>query len=185
MPITDQQIRALAFLAAAARPHGARRWDEPGIAAAITRVRHLHLPDVALAVIRAADDRTLDTPGAIANPTASCWRERATDRPFTVGPRVEPQDRCSVCSQPLVGHHPTDGHDPIRRIPQPLTDHAATRLQYARQAIGDAKAQHDTDQGAPSSSSASSGPEDAQTSEQPDAIAPDAPTPAPEEPTDG
>lgn len=81
MPVTDQQARALAFLAAAARPSGARRWDEPGIVAAIAKVKHLHLADVALAAMRAADDRTLETPGAIGNPASSCWRERNADRP--------------------------------------------------------------------------------------------------------
>lgn len=146
MPVSDRDRSALVHLAQAIRPHGARRWDPPGIDAAIRKIGHLALADVALAVIRAADDRTLDTPGAIANTRSSCWRERQSDRPAPTAPSIPSSARCSVCDQPLDGHHATDGHQPTRRIRQPLTDHAAGRLEYARQAVGDAKATQHADQ---------------------------------------
>lgn len=100
MPVTKDQAQMLAVLTAACRPHGATRWDEAGIVAALAKVRHLSLADVALAAIRAADDRELQTPGVIGNLASSCWKERDTDRPTT---RVEwPDDahRCRTCSLP-------------------------------------------------------------------------------------
>lgn len=66
----------LASLATACRPPHARRWDEAGIVAAIVKVSHFDLANVATAVIRAAADRTIETPGAIANTAASCWDNR-------------------------------------------------------------------------------------------------------------
>lgn len=111
MPLTDQDIRALTFLASRCRPPGAPPWDEAGIAAAIAKVRHLHLADVALATIRAADDPTAKTPGVIANPTSPNWRERGTDRPH----QHEPFERDAICgwcsrdrhiceADPIAGH---------------------------------------------------------------------------------
>lgn len=96
MPVTDQDARALAYLAARMRPHGARRWDEAGIVAAIGKVKHLALADVALAVTRAADDRTLETPAPIGNVRSTCWRERNPDRPVEHKPYV-PQRTCDIC----------------------------------------------------------------------------------------
>lgn len=93
MPLTDQNIRALVHLAAACRPHGAPRWDEAGIYAAIAKVRHLSLADVALAVIRAADDDKAKTPGVIANTSAPNWQERATNRPTPRDP-WDPNEFC-------------------------------------------------------------------------------------------
>lgn len=103
MPVSDQAQRALAFEAKQIRNDTcahhvrARQWDEAGIAAAIRKVAHLHHADVALAVIRAADDPDLDTPGAIANTRASCWRERGDDRPATTDARI--------CASHGVQHH--------------------------------------------------------------------------------
>ena len=97
MPLNDQDIRALSYLAARCRPPHAPRWDEAGIAAAIAKVKHLHLADVALSVIRAADDAKAETPGVIANTQAPNWQER--------GVRAvphEPYDRhtfCGICGQ--------------------------------------------------------------------------------------
>ena len=101
MAPTDQHIRAIVFLAKSVRDqcHGARKWDEAGIAAAVAKVRQLHLADVTQAAMRAADDRSLDTPGAISNPSAPCWQER---KPGRTQPR-EPFDRgtfCAHCEQP-------------------------------------------------------------------------------------
>ena len=96
MPVTDQDARALAYLAARMRPHGARRWDEAGIVAAIGKVKHLALADVALAVARAADDRSLETPAPIGNVRSTCWRERNPDRPAEHKPYVA-ERTCDIC----------------------------------------------------------------------------------------
>lgn len=108
MPVTDQQARAIVYLTKQARDqlHGARNWDEPGIAAAIAKVTHLHLVDVTNAAMRAADDRDLATPGAIGNPAAPCWRERNVDRVVHAAP-IPPAELCDVCGKPL---HPTIDH---------------------------------------------------------------------------
>lgn len=79
MPVTRTQAEQLAPLVAAARPHGARQWDLPGIVAAIGHVQHLNLADVAAACFRAAADRTLQTPAAIGDTRSSAWRERLTE----------------------------------------------------------------------------------------------------------
>ena len=99
MPVTDQDARALAYLAARMRPYGARRWDEPGIVAAIAKVKHLGLADVALAVVHAADDRDLETPAPIGNVRSSCWRERNPNRPPEHKPYVR-EHTCGVCGFP-------------------------------------------------------------------------------------
>ena len=96
--ITDQQIRAIAFLAAAARPSGARRWNEAGIIAAIEKVRTRSLFEVTVAVMRAANDRNADTPGVI--PTAGPhWRAEADDD-VPVIERFDPATTCGICGKP-------------------------------------------------------------------------------------
>lgn len=110
MPVTRDQADVLAALAVAIRAenrHG--RWDKPGIVAAIGRVKSRSLADVVLAVARAADMPDLDTPGAIGNPTASCWVERKVDR-MPLEP-YDPTTACDTCSQPEHRHGPTSGHD--------------------------------------------------------------------------
>jgi len=120
MPLTDQDIRALVHLAVACRPKGAPRWDEAGIFASIAKVRMMHLADVALAVIRAADDAGAKTPGVIANTSAPNWKERSAPRPIP----IEPYDRqvhCDVCGKTadrhgdLAGHPFETRHDADRR----------------------------------------------------------------------
>ena len=54
MPVTDQQARAIAYLATHARPHGARHWDEPGLLAAIKRISTWNLAEATIEVITAA-----------------------------------------------------------------------------------------------------------------------------------
>lgn len=98
MPVTPEQAHMLASLAADCRPHGARRWDAPGVVAAIKAVSHLSLADVALAVIRAADDANLDTPGPIRKPSSSCWRERNPDRQVVRKP-FTPANTCGICGK--------------------------------------------------------------------------------------
>ena len=109
MPVTPEQAAQLADLAAAIRPHGARRWDKAGIVAAIGRVKHLSLADVAMAVIRAADDRSLDTPGAIGNSKAPCWADRRGDRPQPIEP-FNRRIHCDVCGKTADRHGDLAGH---------------------------------------------------------------------------
>lgn len=86
-----------ALAAAAARPHGAPRWDAPGISAAIFKVKHLALGDVMRAVANAADDRDAQTPGVIANMRSACWQ----DRPMRPAPLevLPPEHRCGICGK--------------------------------------------------------------------------------------
>lgn len=96
MTITKDQAQILATLACASRPNGATRWDSAGVLAAIKRVSDRSLPEVIMAVIRAASDRDVETPGVIPTP-GDHWREQLKPQPFT--PQVmSPNDRCSVCS---------------------------------------------------------------------------------------
>ncbi len=97
MPVTKDQADMLAHLACAARPHGARRWDEPGVVAALLNVRHLDLAEVMGTVARAAADGELQTPGAIGNPAAPCWRNHDTaDAPVTRD-KYDPATTCTSC----------------------------------------------------------------------------------------
>jgi hypothetical protein len=98
MPMTDHQIRALAFLAKDCRPLGSRRWDENGIYANIAKVRDRALPEVVLAVIRAACDRDAASPGVI--PTAgSHWSDTRIEIPRPPVLRPTRDQRCSICSE--------------------------------------------------------------------------------------
>ena len=97
MPVTKPQADMLATLAAAARPHGAPRWDVAGIVAAIGHVKHLHLADVMRAVANAADDRDAKTPGVIANLRSTCWQDRPM-RPAELEV-IPPEQRCGICAK--------------------------------------------------------------------------------------
>jgi hypothetical protein len=112
MPVTKDQAHMLAAIAVACRPHGATHWDAPGVVAAIGRVSNLHLPDVAKAVIRCAEDPTAKTPAPISNPSATCWRERTQ----AVAPRnVEARHRCGICGQ-REDHAMHAGDHPFERL---------------------------------------------------------------------
>lgn len=89
MPVTDQEARALTFLVKRRRDtlSHATKWDEPGIAAAISRVAHCDLGEVMAACARAATDKTLTTPAAIGDTRSSAWRERLVE-PVPTRPRV-------------------------------------------------------------------------------------------------
>lgn len=97
MPVTKPHAEMLTALAVAARPHGAPRWDAPGVIAAIAKVRHLDLAEVMMAVGRAARDRTLETPAAIGNPAAPCWIERPVER--WQPEKILASERCRECNQ--------------------------------------------------------------------------------------
>lgn len=98
MPVTREQAQMLATLACQSRPHHAPKWDPPGVMAALAKVAHLHLADVALATFRAADDKTLNTPAPIGIPSSSCWRERGIDRPVARTPYT-PEEFCGTCGR--------------------------------------------------------------------------------------
>lgn len=98
MPVSKDQAAQLADIAAACRPYGAPQWDRSGIVAAIGKVKHLSLADVALAVIRAADDRDAKTPAVITNSRSQHWRERKTDRPAEREP-YDPTTYCGICGK--------------------------------------------------------------------------------------
>ena len=94
--ISKDQAQILATLACEARPRGAKRWDPAGVVAAIAKVRHLPLGEVTAATMKAAADRTFETPGAISNTTTSCWRPDPTPvNPPTDAP--DPSRTCTVC----------------------------------------------------------------------------------------
>ncbi|NYD43947.1 hypothetical protein [Nocardioides panaciterrulae] len=79
MSVSRQQADWLAPLIADCRPHGARRWDIPGIHAAIARVNQRQLVEVIRAFTRGAEDRTAHTPSVVVtNPTY--WREPALEQ---------------------------------------------------------------------------------------------------------
>ena len=104
--ITEQQMRALVFLAAAARPHGARRWDEAGTMAVLRKLANRRLTDVGMALLRAADDREANTPNVLLAPTSPHWRERDTG--WTPRPeRIDPALLCDTCGRP---QHPEVDH---------------------------------------------------------------------------
>lgn len=78
MPIDKPTAEALAVVAIASRPAGATRWDAAGILAALRKVHHLEAGEVAATVVDAARDPSLDTPAAIGNTSAPCWRPAHT-----------------------------------------------------------------------------------------------------------
>lgn len=112
MSVTEQQARALAFLATHARPKGAPQWQETDVMAALRRVAHLDLHMVAMACLRAAGDPTCHTPSPIGNPASLAWVERLaapaeTRRPtppkageacWTCGRRMSTDPAC--CDRP-------------------------------------------------------------------------------------
>ena len=97
MTVTKDQAQMLATLAAACRPNGARRWDSAGTLAAIAKVKDRSLAEVVMAVIRAAADRDVDSPGVIPTP-GSHWQETAAVAPTPPPERVDPGERCTVHS---------------------------------------------------------------------------------------
>lgn len=66
MSVTDDQARAITYLAAACRPKGAPRWDERGIFQNVMKIADRSLPMVIEHVIRHATDAKARTPGVIA-----------------------------------------------------------------------------------------------------------------------
>lgn len=102
MSIDEQQIRAIAFLAARCRPTGATPWDEPGIVANLRKVAHIDAAEVIMATVRAAGSRDAKSPGVIPNLGGEHWREKVSERS-----PAHPPKRDETCSVP--------GHEGYRR----------------------------------------------------------------------
>jgi len=115
--IEKREAEALALVVAACRPAKATRWDQAGVMAALAKVRHLALADVAMAAIRAAADSTVKTPGVLGNPTTHHWREKVTEPTSTFEP-YDVAKVCGICDQPRrrCTTNPHSGHD---FIPKP------------------------------------------------------------------
>lgn len=102
MPTTDQQRRALTYLTRTLRDdtYGAGPWDEPGIMAALTRVRGLDIGTVAMAAMRAAADPTIKTPAMIGDPSSSVYVERVGREKARRHP--SPASACATCGRDLA-----------------------------------------------------------------------------------
>lgn len=148
MPTNDQDIRALTYLAKRLRDetHGANRWDEAGIAAKVAELKGQQLSQVAERVIRHAADTQAKTPGAILRPFIPAAGDTTT------APRLEKFDRstfCAVCGEPedrcrrvWAKDHPFESVE--RATARAANEQGApshvTAAEYARQAVGDSKA---------------------------------------------
>ena len=96
MPVTEQDARAIAYLAGRLREdtHGANRWDSPGIWAEVSPLIGQNLAVTIERVTRHAQDPDAKTPGAIR-------------RPYVPGPpenrreleHLAPEDRCGICAK--------------------------------------------------------------------------------------
>lgn len=136
MPATDQQLRAIAFLAAACRPTGCKGWDEGGIYANLTKVRDRSLSTLTIAAIQAAEDRNAATPGVI--PSAGPhWR---APEAAPVPRQTEPAHAmCVTCGKskhaPIVDDHEYVSVDAARGMGLPNAEAAALTKQALRAEI--------------------------------------------------
>lgn len=129
MSVTREQAQILTALAIACRPYGAPTWDHAGVMDMIGRVKDRALPEVALAVIRAAADREAKTPGVI--PTAGThWQEQLKPPKF-IPDSEDHHLRCSVCGQRQFAcetrpRYADDDHEYSPAHAKPATDVART-----------------------------------------------------------
>ena len=103
MPLSQQQARYLAELVATIRPE----WQVAGLMASLAKCRNERPVNVALALLRMADDAGVRNPGALPNPDGPHWSERKGD-PMPHQParkehecRAHPgehADRCRACA---------------------------------------------------------------------------------------
>lgn len=93
----DQELRAIAFLAARCRPAGCKQWDETGIYANLKKVADRSLGSITIAAIQAAEDRNAATPGVIPTPGPH-WR--APEPAPTPAERTDWSTLCEICKQP-------------------------------------------------------------------------------------
>ena len=124
MTITDQDARALAYLARRIRADAnLSRWDEPGILAALAGSQTWSLAVAAERVIRHAADPTAETPGAIRRPFLP-------DAPAGTAPRPPRRDEaCPVCNR-----YRDQCDDPEHR-PQPAAPDPATHIARIRASL--------------------------------------------------
>lgn len=131
MTMTKDQAQMLASLACAVRPHGATRWDEAGVIANIAKVKERSLADVVMAVMRAAADRKVASPGVI--PTAGPhWNERLTE---VTSPRPSRGPYCVHCGQAEdAAVHPSEHR--FGRRPSSVSPDARTEARELLAAAG-------------------------------------------------
>jgi hypothetical protein len=91
MTVTDDQARAITYLAAACRPKGAPRWDERGIFQNVMKIADRNLAMVIEHVIRHASDPSARTTGVI----AGSFTPAAVTVPTSVVPKRE--EACGRC----------------------------------------------------------------------------------------
>lgn len=139
MTVTDQELRAIAFIVARCRPPGASRWDEAGIFANLAQRRDVSLIELTRAALNAAEDPNVHTPGVIPKPGPH-WRRPDGARRQVTEP-YNPGVNCSICTKPDGPQHPPD-HEHITAAEQArrAAQVSADRRDQIRQAIGDAKA---------------------------------------------
>lgn len=110
MTTTDQDIRALAYLAGRLREdtYGANHWDAAGIMAELKPLVGQNLATSIERVIRHAGDVGAKTPGAIRRPFTP---PAQPGRPPLE--RLEPRERCKTCSksQPDCRRNPWGDHE--------------------------------------------------------------------------
>lgn len=99
MPVTQQQAQMLASLAVACRPYGAPTWDEAGVLAQVAKVKDRALPEVIMAVTRAAADRAAITPGVISAVGSQHWAEKVAPPTAAAREPYDPTKVCGVCGK--------------------------------------------------------------------------------------
>lgn len=99
MPTSDQQARAIAFLAAQCRPIDAPAWQEAGIVKQLTGDPR-PLPDVILDAVATALDPEARTPGAIGKRP---WRTRLLAAPSLTARPPRADEACHTCGRYVDG----------------------------------------------------------------------------------
>ena len=117
--LTPTEIATLCGILAKLRPHGAPRWQEAGIRAALVKVQGLDAANALMAAIRLSQDRDAATPAQIGLPASQCWAEkpgewRAPTEPYDVG-KV-----CGICDQPERRCKATEHISGHTYIPKPV-----------------------------------------------------------------
>lgn len=144
MPTTDQDARALTYLAKRLREetYGANTWDEAGIHAVIAKLIGRNLPTLVEQVTRHASDPEAKTPGAINRPFlpeapkagANYPPKKHEACPNHPGHRA---DSCAGCAADKLAGDPTA--EPVRPRPSGIGQQA---LRQARAEL--ARVQQDT-----------------------------------------
>lgn len=135
MPTTEQQRRAIAYLTRTSRDgtHNAPAFDEPGIMAALSKVRHLDVGTVTMAAMRCAADPSVKTPAMIGDPSSSVYRERLG--PPTAPRHTRPMEACSHCGNlygPSCCNEPTPPPRGRPRGSQPTEEYQSARANRRR-----------------------------------------------------